>query len=809
MYGLSFKYIKTLKENKLSIIFNYCMVIWFLCSPVYVLADDLQKPFQLEATVKQNLIDARQKKKADYTVRTQHLVNKEPKYINRLILEDSPYLLQHAHNPVNWYAWGEAAFKAARQQNKPIFLSIGYSTCHWCHVMEEESFDNVEVAEQLNRHFISIKVDREQRPDLDEIYMMGVQLMTGSGGWPMSNFLTTDGLPFHGGTYFPRHQFLNTLKRIHEIWSKQPEKLKSNAVIIYSAIKDRLNKQGEAVEIGKNQIDQALQQILLTEDKEYGGRLRAPKFPNESSLMLLLQQIERSPNAFFSNPYWQTLHRALDGMMRGGIYDQLAGGFHRYSVDEKWLVPHFEKMLYNQAQLSRLYVRAWKISGNNEFKRIAQETLDYVLTEMRSQQGAFYSASDADSEGQEGTYYVWSYDELKNSLNPAEFKLLQQVYGVTEQGNFESSNILFLDEPLQALADQLKLDQAELWKEISQLKSKLLKIRQLRIPPFRDTKVITQWNSMMITSLAESGHLLAEKKYINAAIQAADFIWAYNRNEQGLLYRIHLNGSSSIKASLEDYSYYLESVLTLYDVTEDKKWLNIGLSLHTQMTDLFWNKQVGGFYNSQQETAGPMIIRSQSASDGATASGNSVALVALVALQKRAKSFSLQEQIDRQILYYSSALNESPLSLSYMLLGINDYHQNNPAMIQYAGNGHVRLTARFITTDISHDELIIDLNIDKGWHINASSVTLEDLVATELKVKNRKIKQLEYPRAFEKKVFFKQKRLRLYQAKIQIVAQLKKADFITSNKPLSAEISLQACSEQLCLAPETINLLLH
>ncbi|MES0328111.1 MAG: thioredoxin domain-containing protein [Gammaproteobacteria bacterium] len=749
-------------------------------------------------------------KKASYTVRSRHLKAGEPIYTNRLILEDSPYLLQHAHNPVNWYAWGDEAFAAARKQNKPVFLSIGYSTCHWCHVMEEESFDDEAVAAILNRDFISIKVDREQRPDLDEIYMMGVQLMTGSGGWPMSNFLTADSMPFHGGTYYPKEDFIQLLQHVHQVWKDDPLSLKNGASKIYKAIEHQLNSRGQAASIGQQHIDEALTQLLSTEDRRHGGRTGAPKFPNEASLLLLLGQIERSDEPITTNPYWQTLYRALDGMLRGGIYDQVAGGFHRYSTDAKWLVPHFEKMLYNQAQLSRLYARAWKLSGDKEFRRIADETLDYVLREMRSKNGAFYSATDADSEDEEGKYFVWHYSELEKRLNDKQLTLMETVYGVTWEGNFDNANLLYLPKPLNQVASQLKLDRTTLLQQLGVIKQTLLSIRQQRIPPLRDDKIITEWNGMMITALAEAGYLLDEPKYIAAAVKAAEFIWQHNRNEQGLLYRIHLNGRSTTQATLADYSFYLEAMLALYDASGNRKWLSRASTLQQQMTELFWEKNGGGFYISQTSTTGPMIMRSQSSSDGATASGNSVALVALVSLKQRATSFALQSQIEQQINHFSPRLNNSPLALSYMLTGIDEYLHPRPHLVQYAGGGHVRMVATLQQSELKANQLSVELAIEKGWHINANNIGDAKLIATELTLDNGRVKAIHYPKAIEKTVAFTDSPLALYQGRVKIVAELQK-DAVHSKAatPIIASIRLQACSESVCLPPETLRMILR
>jgi uncharacterized protein len=759
-----------------------------------------------KTAIQSTLRKARLQKAGTYTVRTRHIKAGQPVYTNRLILEDSPYLLQHAHNPVNWYAWGDEAFAAARKQNKPIFLSIGYSTCHWCHVMEDESFDDEAVAAILNRDFISIKLDREQRPDLDEIYMTGVQIMTGSGGWPMSNFLTTDGKQFYAGTYYPQQQFIELLQRVYQVWLEEPASLAASANKLYAAIEQQLSSRGKATAIGKTQIDAALSQLLATEDRQYGGQAGAPKFPNETSLLLLLEQIERSAVALDKNPQWQMLYRALDGMMRGGIYDQVGGGFHRYTTDAQWLRPHFEKMLYNQAQLSQLYARAWKLSGNTEFRRIAVETLNYVLREMQSDAGAFYSATDADSEGEEGKYYVWTHHELKKHLNKTQLTLVEKVYGVTWEGNIDNSNLFYLPHTLQQLTTTLQLDSAGLLQQLTIIKQRLLKIRQQRIAPLRDNKIITAWNGLMITALAESGYLLNNSQYITAASRAAEFIWDHSRDARGQLLRIHLNGRSGTHATLEDYSFYLQALLALYDATGNKQWQERSTTIQKQMVDLFWNKKDGGFYTSQANTAGPMIIRSQSAADGAIPSGNSVALLTMVKLNQRAGSYALQGLIDQHILRYSSRITRAPLDMSVMLAAIDEYQHPKPATVQYAGAGHERIVTSMLNSKSGNPELTVEIALDDGWHINANKISVKDLIPTELKLNNGKFAFIIYPQTVTKKLGFTQTPLQIYQGTVHIRAELQQGTKLTSNTPIIASITLQACSTRLCLPPETLRI---
>ncbi len=408
-------------------------------------------------------------------------------FTNRLIGEDSAYLLQHAHNPVDWYPWGDEAFAVAARDNKPVFLSIGYSTCHWCHVMEVESFDNEDIAALLNEHFISIKVDREQRPDLDEIYMTAVQMFSGRGGWPMSSFLTPEGQPFFGATYFPPDQFTALLHRVASLWQAQEQELRATAAEVTGNVDRYLTAVTAAAELDQALVDSAVAQLIGGYDSAHGGFTQAPKFPNETLLLFLLDQLKRHPSEQVMKPVRHT----LDRMAQGGLYDQVGGGFHRYSTDSQWLAPHFEKMLYNQALLSQVYSDAYLLTASAYYKNIVVETLDYVLRDMTAANGAFYSATDADSEGEEGLFFLWTRDELRRVLSESDFVLVEELYGITAAGNFEGRNILHLSRvPAQygSAADTP-------WQSrLSDIKRQLYAARERRIPPLLDTKVITAWN---------------------------------------------------------------------------------------------------------------------------------------------------------------------------------------------------------------------------------------------------------------------------------------------------------------------------
>ncbi|MCF7970788.1 MAG: thioredoxin domain-containing protein, partial [Methylococcaceae bacterium] len=438
--------------------------------------------------LKKVLAEALAKKSSDYKPNTNHfLANGQPEFTNRLILEDSPYLLQHAHNPVNWYAWGDEAFAAARQQNKPIFLSIGYSTCYWCHVMERESFANKQIAQLLNEHFISIKVDREQRPDIDAVYMAAVTLISGSGGWPMSSFLTPEGKTFIGGGYFSAEKLTHLLEKIHSLWLQQPQLLIQQAEQVRLAVEKQFTNQQQAQVINTKTLTQATEHILSQYDQLNGGFGYQPKFPQEMWLHYLVDFSVR-----FDHPMaLEVAEKSLKAMARGGIYDHIGGGFHRYATDAQWRIPHFEKMLYNQAQLSQLYLRAYQLSGKSEYADVVKATLDYVLSDLVSAEGGFYAAVDAENEAGEGAYFVWTAEEIRQVLPPKLAALAIDLYGVVEQGVFDGKNVLFLRQDLAAYAQQHDVSLAVLVQDVQAIKTQLKQVRTKRGSPFVDHKIIT------------------------------------------------------------------------------------------------------------------------------------------------------------------------------------------------------------------------------------------------------------------------------------------------------------------------------
>jgi len=566
----------------------------------------------------------------------QEIENNTPKRANRLIHESSPYLSHHAHNPVDWYPWGEEAFARARREDKPILLSIGYRACHWCSVMARESFEDEAIAQLMNDNFINIKVDREERPDLDTIYMNSVQMMTGSGGWPMTVFLTPEGKPFYGGTYFPPVDrygmpgFPRVLISVAEAYRERRDEIEKSAEGMLGELK-RLNRVVAPKEESEGGLsyeiaDHAANHLLRTLDPVYGGFGNKPKFPPSMTLEFLLRQYRRTKDASSLNAVELTLKK----MARGGIYDQLGGGFHRYSVDEKWLVPHFEKMLYDNALLSRVYTEAFLATGDEFYRRIACETLDYVAREMTDEGGGFYSTQDADSEGEEGKFFVWAPEEVVALLGEEDARLFNRYFDVSEVGNFEGHNILHIDEDLDVIARLMRVSRERLAEAVERGRPILFEAREKRVKPFRDEKILTAWNGLMLRSFAEASRAFDRDDYLQIAIRNANFLMTSLRRD-GRLLRSHKDGESKLNAYLEDYAYVIDGLLSLYEATFDPAWFEEARRLTETMVTEFWDDEAGGFFftSSDHET---LITRTKDFYDNATPAGNSVAAGALARL---------------------------------------------------------------------------------------------------------------------------------------------------------------------------------
>jgi uncharacterized protein YyaL (SSP411 family) len=600
----------------------------------------------------------------------------QTKFSNRLIHETSPYLRQHSHNPVDWYPWGAEALESARQLDRPIFLSIGYSACHWCHVMEHESFENEEIAKILNDHFVSIKVDREERPDLDQIYMASVQMLTGSGGWPMSVFLTPDLKPFTGGTYFPpddrygRPGFKRLLLHIAEVWRTRRGDVEEAALQITGHLRDLGRLETEEGALDASLLRQAFAGLAHAFDPRHGGFGQAPKFPHPMDLRLLLRCWKR-----FGEPQALEMVRVtLDHMARGGIYDHLGGGFARYSTDGRWLVPHFEKMLYDNALLVPCYLETYQIIGEPFYREIAEETLGWVLREMTSAEGPFYSTLDADSEGEEGKFYVWTAAEIEQVLGKDEADLFCAVYGVEPHGNWEhGKNILHHTQTFAQSARLNGLSEAELRGRLDASRRKLFEVRSRRVWPGRDEKALTSWNGLMIAALAQAARVLDRRDYADAAAHAADFILMRMRGREGRLLRTWKTGSEpKLNAYLEDYSFLLDALVSLYEATFEPRWIEAALDLAEVMIDQFWDADDGGFFYTGRDHEA-LIARGKDPHDNAIPSGNSMAVTALLRLVKLTGRTDLQDKAETTLALYRGLLGAHPLAAGQMLLAL-DFH---------------------------------------------------------------------------------------------------------------------------------------
>jgi len=592
---------------------------------------------------------------------------------NRLIHETSPYLKQHAHNPVDWFPWGGEALAESRRLDRPIFLSIGYSACHWCHVMEHESFEDPEVGRILGENFISIKVDREERPDLDQIYMTAVQLLTRHGGWPMSVFLTPDLQPFYGGTYFPpedRHgmpAFKKLIAAIADAWRNRKSEVIGNAAQITAGIQESMKLEtapgANATTEGESLLRNAAKMLSRIFDSHHGGFGQAPKFPHPMELRLLLRIAHR----FGDDGALEMATITLDHMAMGGMYDQLGGGFHRYSTDERWLVPHFEKMLYDNALLSMAYLEAFQLTNKEYYREIAEETLAYVQREMTGPDGAFYSTQDADSEGVEGKFFVWTQKEIEALLGADDAKLFCGVYDVSPHGNWEGHSILNLTRPLDIEAKLLPMPLEVLKSRLQTCKTKLLEARGKRIWPGRDEKILTAWNGLMIASFAKAAQVLDKPEYAHAATRAADFLLTNMRRDDGRLFRTTFSGATpKLNAYLEDYAYLIDALVTLFETTFEPHWISSAKALAKVMIGQFWDDAEGGFFFTGKDHES-LIARNKDPHDNATPSGNSMAVTGLLRFAKLTGDADLHDKATRTLELFRGLMARSPTAAGQML----------------------------------------------------------------------------------------------------------------------------------------------
>ena len=607
--------------------------------------------------------------------------SKAPQVPNHLIHEKSPYLLQHAYNPVDWYPWGPEAFAKAKRENKPIFLSIGYATCHWCHVMERECFEDPEVAKLMNATFVSIKVDREERPDIDEVYMAVCQMLTGSGGWPLTIVMTPDKKPFFAGTFFPKNSrfgrpgLMDLIPRISQLWQTRRSDLLASAAKITAQL-DQPKSPSKSAAISASTLDSAFSALQSRYDATYGGFGTAPKFPTPHNLTFLLRywRAKRSPAAL------QMVEKTLVEMRRGGMYDHVGFGFHRYSTDRRWLVPHFEKMLYDQAMLTTAYLEAYQATGKEIYAQTAHEILTYVLRDMTSPEGAFYSAEDADSEGVEGKFYLWKSNELKQLLTPKELKVVVAAWNIEPEGNYADEitgesggqNILHRTLSYADLARQLKVSAGDFRKTLAVARQKLFVARARRIRPFRDDKVLTDWNGMMIGALAHAGRVLGEPKYTRAAKRTAAFLLSTLHDARGRLMHRYREGQVSIPGFLDDSAFLTRGLIELYETTFDPSYLDQALKLTDSMLKSFSAPDGGLFMTAKGSEE--LLVRPRSSYDGAIPSGVSVVLDDLLRLARLTGRETYSERANRLISSLAGDVRRAPSAHTFLLGAFSTLH---------------------------------------------------------------------------------------------------------------------------------------
>jgi uncharacterized protein YyaL (SSP411 family) len=764
--------------------------------------------------------------------------------LNRLAHESSPYLLQHARNPVDWYPWGAEAFAKAKKENKLIFLSIGYSSCHWCHVMERESFENSDVATLLNQSFVCIKVDREERPDIDAIYMTALNTLNQRGGWPLSMFLTADGKPIVGGTYWPPDDkeiegtkvrgFKSILKIMTQWKAEKPKELEDQADRVAAATVMALGNtfHGRAlIDLNRELVDSAVKGVAGEFDKEYGGfgsperSFRGTKFPVPSYLELLWHEAERTKSAELKN----IVNGTLDHMARGGIYDQLGGGFHRYSTERTWTIPHFEKMLYDNAQLVEVYAKVYRDTRNPLYRRIVEETLSFIDREMTAPAGGFYSALDADSNGQEGLFYVWSVAQIDAAFSDqADARLMKKVYGLEGSPNFEGKYyVLRLPKPLSDAAKELRLPEDDLQARLRSLPQKLLEVRAARPRPFLDTKILTSWNGEMIAAYAVAGQALAEPRYVQTAARAADFVLTKLGTPEGRLLRSFgaqpgQAAEARLNGYLDDYAYLTHGLLCLHDATGERKWLGEAMRLTDVMVQFFGDPEAGGFFYTSSDHE-KLFARSKDQYDGAQPSGNSVAARNLTRLWTRTGEARFRAQAEKTFKAFAAALKLNPTgltamgdALAYYLDaqaggGADESSRKDPTE-QLRGpkksDSVVKVTATAAPEKPGSDGkqvVTVTLLIEKGWHIYAHPPELEDLIPVQTsvsitaKTKPEEVK-VEYPKGkvVQDPILGK---YRIYEGKVEIKATVRRAP--NASEPLEVTVKFQSCTAKQCLLPAT------
>ena len=738
------------------------------------------------------------------------------RHTNRLIHESSPYLLQHAHNPVDWYAWGPEAFEAARNQNKPIFLSVGYSTCYWCHVMERQSFENETVAAEMNRLFVNIKVDREERPDVDQLYMTAVQLITRHGGWPMSVWLTPELTPFYGGTYYPPSDFMAHLRALADAYHNRRAEVEKSA----GQITDLLSRLAQPaaperpLRIDLPLIDSLIDRSVSDYDEKLGGFGGAPKFPRETLLELLLAYLADQSAIDNRQSAMSKLRHTLDAMADGGIHDHLGGGFHRYSTDARWLVPHFEIMLYDNAMLGWVYAEAHRLTGEKRYAQVARGVFDFILREMTSPQGAFYTAFDAEVDAQEGLSYLWTADEINSILGPEDAKLFNRVYGVDRGPNFADphhgtgspdKNILYLPQPIAQAARELGVEPESLERRLEPMRQKLYEARRKRKQPLLDTKILTSWNALMIRALAHGGHVLAEPRYVEAAGRAARFLLDRHRQPDGRLYRASRDGKAKHNGFLDDYAFLAQALIALDDATGDASWKEHAAHVARAMVENFADPAAGGFFFTDKD-ATDLIVRQKTAQDSPLPSGNAVAATTLVELGQDKDALSTLAAFAQQMEDHAEGMSSMvQAALVYLRTrgpftvsaSTDASAADRPASPRQLASGVLSAEPRWM----SAAELHLVLSILDGFHVNAHDTGGDvPLIATTLTA-DVPGAVVEFPPGEERQFAFSEKPIRVYSREVTLLVRFPNPPHPDSSVRLS--LTYQPCDDSACLPPVT------
>ena len=729
------------------------------------------------------------------------------KWTNRLVHETSPYLLLHAHNPVDWYPWGDEALELAKKENKLIFLSVGYSTCYWCHVMEREVFSNPEIAEMMNKNFINIKIDREERPDLDEIYMTATQLLIQRGGWPNSVFLTPDLKPFYAGTYFPptdmpgRPGFPTILDAVHEAWVTREAEVIESANQISKTIEMAISRGFTALNaraLDRVLVTAALDYLRTSYSHAYGGFGRAPKFPSPANLEFLLSEYERKSELqtppIGNESLLKMITHTLDMMAYGGMYDQVGGGFHRYSVDAKWLIPHFEKMLYDNAQLAKVYLQAYQLTQEPRYRRVAEEIFGFIFREMTAPEGGFYAALDAETDAEEGKYYVWTADEIQKVLGKKDAKHFNDVYGVDKGPNFEGKSVLYV--PKGSVVESAV-------KDLSTAREKLLKARAEREYPLLDTKVIVNWNGLMIDALAYGYQVLGEEQYLAAASKAAQFVLDTLRKPDGELWHTYTAGVVKQDAYLDDYAFFVRGLLGLYHATGEEKWLDSARTLTDTMIQLFWDDKNGGFYYTKAD-AKHLIVRTKKPYDSAIPSGNAVAVKNLLAFGADYRNYA-----EKTLRTFSDSMAQSPSSFMHMHFALNHYLMTAEKEFDIATPSLVTAATAIKAENDEIFKVEVQLEIAAGWHINANPAGQDNLIPTTLEVDTDmpvEIIDIAYPKGRSARFEFSDESLNVYEDSLTIPLKLKRKSNATGSSKVTLKLTYQPCNDTECLFPDTLEI---